>query len=266
VTFASVVCAVLGGAAVSVLVPPSPRRLLLGRQMTPRAGRRATPGFGAPGMRRRPAGQAPSAGEESAQRSAAMRRLARAGREAWRARSRASRRRAEVIELCTAVGAELRGGAMPADALVTAVESLPGRWDELGRVVALGGDAVAALRAAGAQPGCGGLSRLAACWAVTEMTGAGLADGCERVAAWLRDEEALRREVAAQLAGARSSARLLTVLPLFGLALGSGMGGDPIAFLLGTPYGVACLAGGVTLVLAGLWWTERLVRSVEARI
>jgi len=177
-----------------------------------------------------------------------------------------ARRRAEVVELCVALGAELRAGAMPVDALATATESLPGLCDEAARVAVLGGNTVEALRVAAGRPGAYGLGRLAAAWAVTELTGSGLAEGCERAAAWLRDEEALRREVAAELAGARSSARLLTVLPLFGLALGTGIGGDPVSFLLGTPYGLACLVGGTALVLTGLWWTERLARSVEAHI
>jgi len=194
------------------------------------------------------------------------RRVADRALEMWRARSAAARRRRQVVELCTAISADLHAGAVPVDALQAASSSLPGLCDEAGRVAVLGGDPVVALRAAADQPGAEGLRHLSAAWAVTELTGSGLADGCTRVAAWLRDEESLRREVAAQLAGARASARLLSILPLFGLALGSGIGGEPVAFLLGTPYGLACLLVGATLVGTGLWWTERLARSVEGRI
>ena len=65
------------------------------------------------------------------------------------------------------------------------------------------------LRCAAAQAGWPG-SR--PCGRSRSEAGAGLADGCERIADWLRDDEALRREVAAQLAGARASARLLAGL------------------------------------------------------
>jgi tight adherence protein B len=101
---------------------------------------------------------------------------------------------------------------------------------------------------------------------VSQHAGAGLADGCERIADWLRDDEALRREVGAQLAGARASARLLAVLPVLGILLGSSMGADPLHVLLRTPYGLVCLALGAALASLGLWWTERLARSVEKRV
>ena len=45
-------------------------------------------------------------------------------------------------------------------------------------------------------------------------------------------------------------------------ASGPGSGGDPVGFLLGTPIGLACLAGGVGLGLAGLAWIERLAAEV----
>lgn len=195
-----------------------------------------------------------------------MHRLISRAARTWDARRAAARRRGQVVELCTAVGADLRAGALPVAALQAAALTLPGLCDDVGRVAAMGGDAVRALRAAATRPGAAGLRRLAAVWAVTELTGSGLADGCERVAAWMREEESLRREVSAQLAGARASARLLTALPLFGLALGAGIGGDPVAFLLGTPYGLACLVGGTALVVGGLCWTEWLARSVETQL
>lgn len=187
-------------------------------------------------------------------------------RTAWQRRSRAARRRAAVVELCTALAAELRAGAMPADAIERAASSVPDTCDEAAAVARLGGDVAAALVAGSLRPGAGGLARLAAVWSVSHDAGAGLADGCQRIADWLRDDEAIRREVAAQLAGARTSARLLAGLPVLGLALGAGIGARPLDVLLGTPYGLGCLAGGVALNALGLWWTARLARSVEDRV
>lgn len=266
---AGALCALMAGAAVATWLPVRGVRLLSGpRTAVVPAGQRSA--------RRRQSRSGrlvatPRSWQHRArlERSAARTlpgRVLRRARRSWRARPAAAQRRAQVVELCTAISAGLRAGAVPGDALDTAVRSVPGLCDEVGRVSVLGGDAVEALRAASTRPGATGLSRLAAAWTVTELTGSGLADGCDRVADWLRDEETLRREVAAQLAGARASARLLAVLPLFGLALGTGIGGDPVAFLVGTPYGLVCLLVGTALASAGLWWTEQLARSVEAQL
>lgn len=250
----ALLCAAFAGLAAAMWIEPSPARLLSARGL----GESPSQPPGRVRRRGRPARRLGSAAPEpsAAQRIRTM----------WRGSAIAARRRRDVIELCTSLAGELRAGAMPMDALVTVTGSLPGVCDEAAREARLGGDIVRSLRTAAEQPGAAGLSRLAAAWAVTELTGSGLADGCERVATWLRAEEALRREVGAQLAGARASARLLTLLPVVGLALGSGIGGDPVSFLLGTPYGLLCLVAGGALVGAGLWWTERLARSVEARI
>lgn len=264
---AAVVCVGLAAAAMGLWMPPPPAQLLSRRRVTLEAAgprgighrRHGTLAIGAWAQRRAGLVGSPTSG-------LGLGLLTTRARDTWRARSAAARRRGQVIELCTAISADLRAGAVPVDALQAAADSLPGLCDEVGRVAVLGGDTVAALRAAAVRPGAEGLRRLAAAWAVTELTGSGLADSCARVAAWLRDEESLRREVSAQLAGARASARLLSVLPLFGLALGSGIGGEPVGFLLGTPYGLACLVAGTALVLTGLWWTERLAHSVETQI
>lgn len=181
-------------------------------------------------------------------------------------RRRLVERRAATVELCTALAAELRAGALPGEALQRAATAVPGVCDEAARVARLGGDVSAALVAASLRGGAAGLARLAAVWSVSQHAGAGLADGCERIADWLRDDEALRREVTAQLSGARASARLLAALPVLGILLGSAMGARPLDVLLGTPYGLACLALGSVLAALGLWWTERLARGVEDRV
>lgn len=155
---------------------------------------------------------------------------------------------------------------MTTDAIQRAVLAVPGVCDDVAKVARLGGDVSAALVAASLRTGAGGLVRLAAAWTVSAQTGAALADGCERVADWLRDDEAVRREVASQLAGARSSARVLAVLPVVGILLGTSMGARPLDVLFKTPYGLMCLGLGAGLAATGLWWTERLARNVEDRV
>ncbi len=71
-----------------------------------------------------------------------------------------------------------------------------------------------------------------------------------------------RGAVATALAGARSSAALLAVLPVLGLVLGTAMQADPVTVLLATPAGTRCLVG-VGLDAAGLLWTHWLAARAE---
>ena len=65
------------------------------------------------------------------------------------------------------------------------------------------------------------------------------------------------------MAGPRATARLLALLPVLGIGFGMLLGGDPLAWLMTSTIGRLCLAGGILLTLAGLWWTGRIAASVE---
>lgn len=172
--------------------------------------------------------------------------------------------RARVIEVTFALAAELRAGRTPLQALSRAAETYAGPAAELAGVLTAGrtgGDVPAALRAASAGPGAGGLRRLAACWHIGAGSGAGFADAVERVAETLRTEEQHREEVAAQLAGPRSTTRLLSALPLVGLVMATAMGLHPLGFLFGSAYGYVCLVAGCSLDAVGVVWTRRLARA-----
>ncbi|MDK1476339.1 type II secretion system F family protein [Streptomyces sp. 549] len=184
-------------------------------------------------------------------------------------RRREQRRAAErtegaVLDFCLGLVAELRSGRQ-ADAALLAVGTA-GLGQAGSAVLAaarFGGDVPAALHRAARTPGAGGLLGVAACWRAAVDGGAGLADGLDRVASALRAEREQREEVRAQLAGPRSTAVVLALLPLFGLVLGATMGADPVRVLLHSPVGWAVLTAAGLLEWAGLAWVSRIVRTAE---
>ena len=181
---------------------------------------------------------------------------------------RRERRAAEVtsdrvLESCEQLAAELVSGQPPGAALARAAVDWP-VLDPVAEAFRVGTDVPAALRTLAARPGAGDLRLLAAAWHVAHRTGQGLADAVDRVARELVAARATRRVVHGELASARATARLVAVLPAAALAMGSGVGGDPVGFLLRTPAGWLCLAVGLMFGLAGLWWIEALARDVDS--
>ena len=178
----------------------------------------------------------------------------------WRQRALAvvtEQTRDQVLECCDLLAAELAAGQPAEAALGQAAEAWPA-IAPVAQCQAYGGDVSAALRRAALEPGAEGMALVAAAWHLSHRTGHGLADALSRVAQALRDARATDRVVRGELASARATARLVAALPVVALAIGAGSGGDPLSFLIGTPIGLACLAGGLGLGLAGLAWIERL--------
>ncbi|WP_368086988.1 type II secretion system F family protein [Arthrobacter sp. ok909] len=185
-----------------------------------------------------------------------------------------------------AVDASVRGagrdGTQVMSGLVLDSESL--RVLAAARAAALGGSSVAvAIRravsggAAGERPGAGaalggavsvGAGRdlrvwgeLAACFDTAEASGCPLADVLARFAGHLEAEDDAEGARQTALAGPRATVRLLTWLPASGLGLGLLLGVDPVATLLGNPWGLLALAAGVVLTAAGRMWSSKLVRA-----
>lgn len=179
---------------------------------------------------------------------------------AARERERTAARRREAMEVVVLMGAELRAGALPGRMLSGLADDFA-MLRPAARAAELGGDVAAALREAAQTPGHGLLRDLGGAWQVAERSGAPLAAVLTRLAEAARIEQDIAREAQAGVAPARATGRLMAVLPAFGLLLGSGMGGDPIAVLLGSWIGVCCLAAGCGLACLGLVWIERIAAS-----
>ncbi|MDQ0895290.1 type II secretion system F family protein [Agromyces ramosus] len=126
--------------------------------------------------------------------------------------------------------------------------------------------AVAIASARAAQPAASAAwPVLAAAWSVAEESGAPLAVSLRELAAGLRDEAQLRREVRAALAGPAASARLVTTLPLLAIGFGATLGFDTLVVLFANPLGLACLLVGSALLWAGRRWNAALARRASRR-
>lgn len=180
-----------------------------------------------------------------------------------RRRRTLDRRRAAVVELGEVLVGEL-GAGQP---VVRALERGEQAWQEFAAVAAaarLGADVPAALRVLAAEPGAEGLREVAAAWQVSERSGAPLASALAQVVESARARQSTAGLVRAELASAQATARLVAALPVATLAMASGVGADTWGFLLHHPAGVACLAAGVALVLAGLGWIDRIAAAVTS--
>ncbi|GLZ52912.1 type II secretion system F family protein [Actinomycetospora sp. NBRC 106378] len=192
----------------------------------------------------------------------------------WRARTARRRDRARrtavagLAEGLAGFAADLRAGHPPAVAAGAAARdahAVCARALTLVEATArLGGDVPGALRAhADTEPLVGGhVRRLADAWALADRHGIGLAGLAEAVAEDLRARARFEGRLGAQLAGPRTTAGVLAVLPVVGLLLGQLLGARPWAVLTGTALGQGLLVVGAVLVAAGLEWSARLTARV----
>ncbi|MET0448841.1 MAG: type II secretion system protein [Aeromicrobium sp.] len=179
---------------------------------------------------------------------------------AARDRARVMRRRGEIVELLVLMAAELRAGVLPGRMVTGLADDFP-MLLPAARAAELGGDVVAALHEAAQVPGHELLRDLGGAWHVADRSGAPLADVLARLAQAARIERDIAREAEAGVAPARATGRLMAVLPVVGLLLGTGMGGSPVGVLTGTWIGVSCLAAGCALACLGMAWIERIAAS-----
>ncbi len=185
-------------------------------------------------------------------------RLRRNARDSKRRRVR-SRQIAEIVD---SLAAELGAGILASQALQHLAGDMP-LLDGAATASRMGGDVAGALRAASRLPGAEALEELAAAWEVSERSGAPMARVLDRLGDGIRDERDAQREVMTGLGPAKATARLMAILPLFGLGMRLSKGSRPLDVLLNTVVGSLCLAAGAALACAGVWWVDQIAARAE---
>lgn len=150
--------------------------------------------------------------------------------------------------------ADLRSGSLIAPAFTRAAADLPestppavrDTFAAVATHVARGGAGHTALAA---TPELTGLARI---WALAESHGLPAAALLEQARDRLAAHARHRSATSASLQGPQATAMILATLPLAGIMLGSGMGADPLGFLLSGGLGGILLIVGVSLICGGL--------------
>lgn len=110
------------------------------------------------------------------------------------------------------------------------------------------------------------LHRLLAAVRLSAQTGAPLSQLAETMADAVDSSAQLNAAVETSVAGPKLTQLILTLLPAGGMMLGQLMGSSPVRALLGGPIGWLCLLLGVSLVLAGRFWSRRMMRRVTEQV
>lgn len=188
----------------------------------------------------------------------------------WRARGELSRSLSAIDGLTEALRslvAGLRAGAHPAEAAeAAAADAQPPAAAPMRAIAAaarLGGDMRRAL--GGTQTLAAVLARVSRAWALAQRHGLPLADVLDAVSRDLDQRVRFARQVLARMAGPRTSATTLAVLPTVGIGLGEAMGAHPLRVLTTPGLGQLLLVVGVALLCAGVSWCGRLTGQVVPR-
>ncbi|MGV0787257.1 type II secretion system F family protein [Mycolicibacterium sp. XJ2] len=160
---------------------------------------------------------------------------------------------------------ELRIGAHPVAAFDTAANEADGAVAAALRTVAararMGGDVAAGMLSVARRSALPTYwQRLAVCWNLAQSQGLAIATLMHTAHRDIVARERFSTQVSAGMAGARTTATVLAVLPVLGVGLGEMIGAQPLRFLLST--GQWLLAIGAALTCLGLVWSDRITGGV----
>lgn len=172
-----------------------------------------------------------------------------------------------IPELLSALAAELAAGQPTGLALESAALGLdPPACPRAVAACRTGADVATALRLDARASGSQALRGLAACWEVSERSGAGLSVAVSRLAESVRAGAEAEAQLAGEVAAVRTSARLLAGLPLLGLLIGQWIGAQPLVWLTGSWVGRAVLLTGLALQALGMVWLHHMVAAVRGAL
>jgi tight adherence protein B len=198
--------------------------------------------------------------------------LAVTARRRWQSRRRLHRNLAAVdgmTEAVRALVAGLRAGHHPAEAAESAAsDARPPAATAMRAIAAsarLDGDPRQALGTTTGPELTAVLTRVSRAWFLAKRHGLPLADVLDAVSRDLDQRSRFTRQVLARLAGPKSSATVLSLLPVLGIGLGEAMGARPLHLLTSTPVGGLLLITGVLLLCAGITWSAHLTERVIPR-
>ncbi|MFC4854462.1 type II secretion system F family protein [Actinophytocola glycyrrhizae] len=198
--------------------------------------------------------------------------LAVTARRQLRARTENRRSLAAVDGLAEALRtlvAGLRSGAHPATAAEAAAEDAQPQTAGTMRAIAaaarLDGDMAAALADARSPALAPAIDRVVKAWQLAQRHGLPLADVLDTVRRDLEQRARSARQVLARMTGPKSSAAALSLLPVFGIALGEAIGASPLRMFTSTGLGQLLLLAGVTLLCTGVVWSGRITSQVALR-
>jgi tight adherence protein B len=189
-------------------------------------------------------------------------------RQRRRRRGRRAAREGRALEaaLDVLVG-ELRAGAHPAHAFGVAADESGEAVSEACRAVAararLGADVAAGLHSVAdtsALPAH--WHRLAVCWQLACDHGLAMSTLMRAAQRDIAERQRFAAQVNSAMAGARATATILASLPVLLMVLGQLIGAGPAAFLLAGHAGGWLLVIGVTLMCAGLLWSDAITDRV----
>ena len=175
---------------------------------------------------------------------------------------------AGLAELLSLLAAPLRVGVSPASSIAAAatavaddrvVGELTARLVDAGRT----GDDVSEVWR-GYEAGGEAAAFVARAWALSERTGAPLADALGAAEQVLRARQRTRQRLASAAAGPRASMMVLTLLPLSGPVVGLACGVAPRELYLQSPLALASLGLGLVLAFVAWSWSRAILGRAAA--